>query len=121
MAEEDGFDDGADDGLFVVVEVLDGFEVVEEIVVGAAFIGFEDEPIGAYGEHECESTEDVEGGLGAAGFVTAEPTDLDADAFGEGLLGEGSLSARGGEAFGEVHVQARGGVVGISPVTSTAS
>jgi hypothetical protein len=27
VAEEYGFDDGADDGFFVVVEVLDGFEV----------------------------------------------------------------------------------------------
>lgn len=28
MAEEHGLDDGADDGLFVVVEVLDGMDVV---------------------------------------------------------------------------------------------
>lgn len=50
MAQEHGFDEGADDGFLVGVEVLDGFEVETEVVGGVAFVGVEDELIGADGE-----------------------------------------------------------------------
>lgn len=61
-----------------------------QVVVGAAFVGVEDEPISADGQRDCEPAEDVEGGLGAGVFIAAELGDVDADAFGEGLLGEAS-------------------------------
>lgn len=38
MFEEDGFDEFADHGLFVGVEVAGGFEGEAEVVVGAAFV-----------------------------------------------------------------------------------
>lgn len=63
MAQEHGLDEGADNGLLVGVEVLDGFEVEGEVVGGAAFVGVEDELISADGERDCESADDVEGGL----------------------------------------------------------
>jgi len=103
VAQEHGFDEGADDGFFVGVEVLDGFEVEAKIVGGAAFVGVEDELIGADGERDCESADDVEGGLGAAGFIAAELADVDAGAFGESGLGEAAVFAEGGESVGEVH------------------
>lgn len=37
--EEHGFDEFADDGLFVGVEVLGGFEGEFEVVVGLSFVG----------------------------------------------------------------------------------
>lgn len=79
------------------VEVLDGFEVEGEVVGGAAFVGVEDELIGADGQRYCESADDVEGGLGAAGFIAAELADVHAGAFGEGGLGEAAFFAEGGE------------------------
>lgn len=42
---------------------MDGFEVEGEVVGGAAFVGVEDELISADGERDCESADDVEGGL----------------------------------------------------------
>lgn len=45
MFEQDGFDEGADHGLFVGVEALGGFEGEAQVVVGAAFVGVEDERI----------------------------------------------------------------------------
>ena len=72
-------------------------------VVGAgAFVGVEDELIGAGVERECESSDDVEGGLCCCLFVAAALGDADVDAFGEDGLGEAAL-VEGGEAFGEVH------------------
>lgn len=44
--EEDGFDEFADEVLFVGVEVAGGFEGEGEVVVGAAFVGFEEEAVG---------------------------------------------------------------------------
>ena len=46
VSEEDGFDEFADDGLFVGVELVDGFEVVFEVVGGLAFVGVEREVVG---------------------------------------------------------------------------
>jgi hypothetical protein len=43
VAEEDGFDQLSDGGLFVGVEVAEGFEVEAQVGVGGvAFAGFED-------------------------------------------------------------------------------
>ena len=81
MADEDAFDDGADGVLFVGVEVLDGFEAELPVVGGGAFVGVEDELIGAGVERECESSDDVEGGLCWALFVSADLGDVDVDAF----------------------------------------
>jgi hypothetical protein len=60
VAEEDAVDDGADGGLFVGVEVVDGFEAGLPVVGGGAVFGVEDELIGAGVERECESSDDVE-------------------------------------------------------------
>lgn len=103
MAQEHGFDEGADDGFLVGVEVLDGFEVEAQVVVGAAFVGVEDELIGADGERDCESADDVESGLGAPGLIAAELADVDAGALGERSLGEVAFLAEGGESVVEVH------------------
>lgn len=80
VAEEDGFDDGAEDGFFVVGELVDGFEVEAEVVVGAASVFVEDES-----------------GCGGGCFIAADLGDVDADAFGEGVLGERSLLAAGAD------------------------
>lgn len=114
MADEDAFDDGADGVLFVGVEVLDGFEAELPVVGGGAFVGVEDELIGAGVERECESSDDVEGGLCLALFVSADLGDVDVDAFGEDCLGEAAFVAEGGESFGEVHGDGEHGVIGLS-------
>lgn len=50
VSEEGSFDEGADGGLFVGVEVVDGFEVeAESGVGGSAFVVGEDERICADG------------------------------------------------------------------------
>ena len=104
VAEEDAVDDGADGLLFVMVEVGDGFEAeVPFVVVAAGFVGVEDELIGVGVERGCESSDDVEGGLCCALFVSADLGDVDADAFGEGCLGESLVVSEVGEAFVEVH------------------
>ncbi len=56
MAEEDAFEEGADVGFLVGVELAGGFEGEGEVFVGAAFVGVEDEEVGG----------DVEGGGEAA-------------------------------------------------------
>jgi len=61
--EEDGFDEVFDDGSFVGVELLGGFEGEFEVVVGVAFVVVEDEQICA----------DVEGG-GEAADVRRRPS-----------------------------------------------
>lgn len=103
VSEEGAFEEGADGCLFVGVELVDGFEVVGEVVGDGAFVGVEEEHICADGQLGGEVPEDVEGGLAGAGFVAAELGDVDADAFGEGGLGESAFAAEGGEALSEVH------------------
>lgn len=103
MAEEGAFEEGADGLAFVGVELVDGFEVVGEVVGGGAFFGVEEEHICADGQLGGEASEDVEGGLAGASFVAAELGDVDADAFGEGGLGEAAFASEGGEALSEVH------------------
>ena len=46
VSEEDGFDEFADDGLFVGVELVDGFEVEAEVVGWLAFVVVEGEFVG---------------------------------------------------------------------------
>ena len=103
VAQEGAFDEGADGVAFVGVELVDGFEVVAEVVGDGAFFWVEEEHICADGEFGGEASEDVEGGLAGAGFIAAELADVDADAVGEGGLGESAFAAQGGEALGEVH------------------
>lgn len=108
VAKEGAFDEGADGGVFVGVELVDGFEVVADVVGDGSFVFFEEEHIRADGEGEGHLAEDVEGGLAGAGFIAAELGDVDADLRGEGRLGESSLFAEVGEAVSEAH----GGQVG---------
>jgi hypothetical protein len=54
VAEEDGFDEAADEVLFVGVEVLGGFELGAEVVGGASFVGVEDEAVGGDVERDGE-------------------------------------------------------------------
>ena len=79
MAEEGVFDEGADGGLFVGVELADGFEVVGDVVGDGSLVVVEDEQICADVEGEGEAAEDVEGGLAGAGFVAAELGDVEVD------------------------------------------
>jgi hypothetical protein len=62
VAEEGAFDEGADGGLFVGVELADGFEVVGDAFGGVAFVFVEDEHICADGEGDGEAAEDIEVG-----------------------------------------------------------
>ena len=103
VAEEGAFDEGADGVAFVGVELVDGFEVVAEVVGDGAFFWVEEEHICADGQFGGEAAQDVEGGLAGAGFIAAELADVDADAIGESGLGESAFAAQGGEALGEVH------------------
>lgn len=103
MFEEEGFDDVADGGSFVGVELAGGFEGEAEVGVGAAFVVVEDQQVGGDVEGGGEAADDVEGGLGFAGFVAADLGDVELDGVGELGLGESALVAEGGEAFGEVH------------------
>lgn len=65
--------DGSDGGLFVGVEVGDGFESeVPFAVFGAVLVRIEDELVGVGVERECESSDDVEGGLCCALFIAAD-------------------------------------------------
>jgi hypothetical protein len=101
VAEECAFDDVADGGLFVGVELGDGCEVVAEVWGESVVVVCEG--VDACGEGGGEASEDVEGGLAGAGFVAAELGDVDAGGVGEGLLGEASGLAGGGEVLGECH------------------
>jgi hypothetical protein len=101
VAEEGGFDEGADGGLFVGVELVEGGEVVFE-VLGESFVVV-GEGVDAGGEGVGDAACDVEGGLAGAGFVAAELGDVDADGVGECLLGEAALVACAGEVVGEGH------------------
>jgi len=61
VADEGGFDEGFDDGLFIYVELVDGFEVsagvLGEIIVVAG------EGVDAHRQGRGDAVEDVEGGL----------------------------------------------------------
>ena len=87
MAEEGGFDEGADHGLFVGVELVDGFEVVAGGLWGRSLSSLARESMLVV-EVVGDAAQDVEGGLAGAGFVAAELGDVDAGGVGEGLLGE---------------------------------
>lgn len=102
VAQEDGFDEGADGVFLVVVEAVEGFEVQGEVLVGAAVVLVEQERVCAGVQRECEVAQDVEGGLAGAGFVASDLGDVDAAAVGQGLLGQALLFACRGEAVGEV-------------------
>ena len=103
MAEEGAFDECADGVAFVGVELVDGFEVVAQVVGDGAFFWVEEKHICADGQFGGEASEDVEGGLAGAGFIAAELADVDADAVGESGLGESAFATQRGEALGEVH------------------
>ena len=90
-------------GFVAGFEVVDGFEGEAEFVFGSAVALVEDEAVGADVESEGDVSEYVEGGRGGACFVAPDLGDVDAGSFGEGVLGEFSLFAGGGEAFGEAH------------------
>ncbi len=61
----------------------------------------EEQQVGADVESECDAAQGVEAGLGLVGFIAAQEGDVDADAVGEGLLGEVVLLAQFGEPLGE--------------------
>lgn len=94
VAQECAFDEGADAGAFFGVELVERGEVqAQRLVLGAAFVGVEDEVVGGDGQSNGEGAQDVEGGLVGAGFVAAQLGDVDADGVGEGLLGHAALFA----------------------------
>ena len=86
---------------FVVEAGAGGFEGEREIVVGFAFVRFEEELVCAGGERECEVAEGVDGGLVGAGFVAADVGDVEACELREGVLGEAGVFAGGDESGGE--------------------
>lgn len=89
VAQECAFDEGGDVFLFVGGELVDGFELEpERLALGSSFVFVEEERVSADVEGERQCTEDVEGGLAAAGFVAADLGDVGAGAVGELLLGE---------------------------------
>ena len=71
--EEESFEGGFEVLLAFGVEAGGGcLEGVLEVVVGLAFVGFEEELVCAGGERECEVAEGVDVGLVGAGFVAAD-------------------------------------------------
>ncbi len=72
MAQECGFDEGAECVLFVGVELVDGFEVVAE-VCGESFVIVGEGVDGCQGGGDA--AQDVEGGLAAprVGVGTGDP------------------------------------------------
>lgn len=103
MGEQEALEDAFDGGLFVVGEPVECFELEAQVVLGAAFVGFEEQQVGADVESEGDAAQGVEAGLCLAGFVAAEQGDVDVDAVGECLLGESLLLAKLGESVGEGH------------------
>lgn len=57
---------------FVGVEVGGGFEGEAEVIVGAAFVGVEDQRVGDDVERDGDVAEHVEGGCAGARFVAAD-------------------------------------------------
>ena len=85
--------------LFVGVEAVEGFEFESEAGgCWAAVVVIEEERVGAGVEGEGECAQDVEGGLAGVGFIAAELADVDADAVGEGGLGESAFASGGSNA-----------------------
>lgn len=102
--EEHGFDEFADGGLFVGVEVSGGFEGEFEVVRGAAFVGVEQKAVGGDGERDCDVAQGFEGRCGGAGLVASDLGDVHSGAVGECLLGELGVFAGCRESGGEGHV-----------------
>ena len=100
MSQEGAFDEGADGVAFVGVELVDGFDVVAEVVGDGAFFWVEEEHICADGEFGGKVSEDVEGGLAGAGFIAADVGDVEAGELGEGVLGEAGVFAGGDATMG---------------------
>ncbi len=100
VAEQEAFEGGLEVGSAFGVEAGAGcLEGVFEVVVGFAFVGFEEELVCAGVERECEVSEGVDGGLVGAGFVAADVGDVEACEFGEaGVFAGGDES--GGEGGG---------------------
>lgn len=71
VAQQGAFDEAADGVLFVGVELVEGFEVVGQIVGDAPFPFVEYEHICADVERQRHLAKHVEGGLAGAGFVAA--------------------------------------------------
>lgn len=70
---------------------------------GASFVFVEDERICADRQGDGDVAEHVEGGRGRAGFVAADLGDVDADGFGECVLGEVPFLAEFSESLSEGH------------------
>lgn len=61
VAQEGAFDEGADAGAFVGVKLVECGEVESQaLVLGAAFVGVEEEFVGGDGEGDGEGAVDVE-------------------------------------------------------------
>lgn len=92
MTEESTFDQGANAGSLVGIELVKRGEMkTQGLVLGAAFVGIEEELVGADRQSDCDALEGVEAGLGFAGFVAAQEGDVDVGSVGERLLGEALL------------------------------
>lgn len=73
MAQEGAFDEGSDAGAFVGVELVERGQVqAQRLVLGAAFVGVEDEVVGGDGQRHGECAEHIERGLVGAGLVAAQ-------------------------------------------------
>lgn len=97
VSEEGAFDEGADAGAFVGVELVERGEVqAQGLVLGAAFVFVEEELVGADGQSDRDPFEGVEAGLGLARFVAAQQGDVNVGSVGERLLGELLLLAEFG-------------------------
>nr|WP_255427709.1 hypothetical protein [Yimella sp. cx-51] len=87
VAQEGAFDEGGEVFLLVGGELVDGFELEpQRLALGSSFVFVEEERVSADVERDRQCTEDVEGGLAAAGFVTMDLGDMGTGAVGELLL-----------------------------------
>lgn len=61
-------DEGADARSYVGVDLVERGEVqAQQFVLGVAFVGVEEELVGADGQSDCDAFEGVESGLGLSG------------------------------------------------------
>ena len=103
MLEEHGLDEPLDHLALVGIEVARRLIGQPEVLVGIAIMLSEDERVSRHVHRDGDLGEHVEGGRTRPRFIAADLGDVDADAVGEGLLGQAPFFAGGGEAGGEVH------------------
>lgn len=103
MLEDEGFEDGARDGLFLWGELGERLELKAQVRVRPPLALLEDERIEADMQRAGEADQGVECGLGRPCLVAADLVDMQADEIGQALLGMALLLAELGQAGGKVH------------------